>query len=171
MNWEAIGAIGELVGGLAVVLTLIYIAFQVRQSSKQIDQHSRALDASTFYAAGEGFNRWFALLIQDEAIADLWLRGITGESLNPTDKMRFSSMATMLFITLENNFHQIQLGTHSRNTLELSKHYWVQILTSPGGNAWWIREGRIVFTPEFVEAIEDLIDASDFGHVESKTVS
>ncbi len=57
MNWEAIGAIGEFVGGLAVVLTLIYIAFQVRQSSRQIDQHSRALAASNFNAAGEGFNK------------------------------------------------------------------------------------------------------------------
>jgi hypothetical protein len=33
MNWEAIGAIGELFGALAVVLTLIYLATQVRQNT------------------------------------------------------------------------------------------------------------------------------------------
>ncbi len=153
------------------MLTLIYIAFQVRQSSKQIEQNSHALAASSYHVAGEGFNKWFALIIQDEAIASLWQRGIAGETLNSADQLRFNSMARVLFITLENNFYQLQLGSHSRNTLELSKRSWVQILTSPGGNAWWIREGRIAFTPEFVDAIEDLIDASDFGHVESKTVS
>ena len=32
MNWDAIGAIGELVGALAVVLTLAYLALEVRRS-------------------------------------------------------------------------------------------------------------------------------------------
>ena len=34
MNWDAIGAIGELVGGIAVVGTLIYLATQVRQNTR-----------------------------------------------------------------------------------------------------------------------------------------
>ena len=34
MNWEAIGAIGEIVGAAAVVLTLIYLAGQVKTSNR-----------------------------------------------------------------------------------------------------------------------------------------
>ena len=34
INWEAVGAIGEIVGATAVVLTLFYLAAQVRHSSK-----------------------------------------------------------------------------------------------------------------------------------------
>ena len=33
MNWEALGAIGDLVGGLAVVVTLGYLALQVRSAN------------------------------------------------------------------------------------------------------------------------------------------
>ena len=33
MNWEAIGAIGELIGAMAVVITLVFLALQVRQSN------------------------------------------------------------------------------------------------------------------------------------------
>jgi hypothetical protein len=33
MNWEAIGAIGEVVGGVAVIATLIYLALQIRQTN------------------------------------------------------------------------------------------------------------------------------------------
>jgi hypothetical protein len=33
MDWNALGAIGELVGGGAVLVTLIYLAVQVRQSN------------------------------------------------------------------------------------------------------------------------------------------
>ena len=34
MNWEAIGAIGEVIGALAVVASLIYLASQIRQNNK-----------------------------------------------------------------------------------------------------------------------------------------
>lgn len=34
MNWEAIGAVGEIVGALAVVVTLFYLAQQVRHSTR-----------------------------------------------------------------------------------------------------------------------------------------
>ena len=33
MNWEAIGAMGELVGGTAVIATLIYLSIQIRQNT------------------------------------------------------------------------------------------------------------------------------------------
>ena len=33
MNWEAISAICEVVGSIAVVLTLIYLAVQIRQNT------------------------------------------------------------------------------------------------------------------------------------------
>ena len=34
MNWEAISAIGELIGAAAVVITLGYLAVQIRQSTR-----------------------------------------------------------------------------------------------------------------------------------------
>ena len=34
MNWEAIGAFAELLAAVAVVLSLIYVAIQIRESSK-----------------------------------------------------------------------------------------------------------------------------------------
>ena len=40
MNWDALGAIGELVGAAAVVLTLGYLAVQIRQSGKSSRQQS-----------------------------------------------------------------------------------------------------------------------------------
>lgn len=161
MNWVAIGAIGEFVGGLAVVLTLVYVAFQVRQNSRQIDQNSRALELSTFHAAGEGFNNWSTLFVQDETVASIWLRGLAGEKMDAAGKLRFYALASMLFTTLENNFHQLQLGSHTRNTLELSKANWKTFLTSPGGSEWWKRQGRILFTADFVEAIDALVPVEE----------
>ena len=113
-----------------------------------------------YYASGEGFNKWQSLLVQDEAVAALWQSGIAGELQTPLDKMRFRSMAMMLFTTLENSFHQVQLGSHDRKTLEISKSSWGHLLTSPGGGAWWRKEAHRSFTPEFVEAVEALIPST-----------
>ena len=34
MNWDAIGAVGEIVGALTVLITLIYLATQIKQSNR-----------------------------------------------------------------------------------------------------------------------------------------
>jgi hypothetical protein len=36
VNWEAIGAIGELVAAFAVLITLVYLAIQVRQAKSEL---------------------------------------------------------------------------------------------------------------------------------------
>ena len=36
MNWEAIGAVGEILGALGVIITLLYLAGQIRQNNRQI---------------------------------------------------------------------------------------------------------------------------------------
>ncbi len=36
MNWDAIGAIGEILGAIAVLGTLIYLAAQIRQNTASV---------------------------------------------------------------------------------------------------------------------------------------
>jgi hypothetical protein len=40
MNWEAIAAIGEVLGAVAVVITLVYLAKQLRENTKSIKLQS-----------------------------------------------------------------------------------------------------------------------------------
>ena len=48
MNWDAIGAIAELLGAVGVIASLVYLAGQIRHSREQMSQNTRALRASTF---------------------------------------------------------------------------------------------------------------------------
>ena len=42
MNWEAIGAIGELLSAVVVIFSIFYLARQVRQGTEQTRQkHNR----------------------------------------------------------------------------------------------------------------------------------
>ena len=37
MNWDAIGAISEILAAIVVVITLIYLAKQIRQNSQAVE--------------------------------------------------------------------------------------------------------------------------------------
>jgi hypothetical protein len=41
MNWDAIGAIAELLGAIGVIASLVYLATQIRQSREQMSQNTR----------------------------------------------------------------------------------------------------------------------------------
>ena len=49
MNWDAIGAVGELLGASAVLVTLIYLAVQIRQNTS-------AAATATYESTMTGFN-------------------------------------------------------------------------------------------------------------------
>ncbi len=154
MNWEAIGAIGDLVGGIAVVLSLIYVGYQIRQSSRQIELSSRHIEASTYLETGDEFSRWLTLIAADELLADLYRRGLAGEELSQTESLRFHFLLDSLFVAYENNYHQVQIGSVQRDSVEINAENLKRILGSPGGSRWWKRQAPRTLTPEFQAAVD-----------------
>jgi hypothetical protein len=47
MNWDAISALAELAAAVTVLLTLVYLAVQIRHSSSLVAQNNKLLDVST----------------------------------------------------------------------------------------------------------------------------
>ena len=73
MNWDAIGAIGEVVGALAVFATLVYLARQIRESNK----HAKSTSSKDVM---NGFGEVNALATQASlATALAKMRGEVGE--------------------------------------------------------------------------------------------
>ena len=66
MNWDAIGAIGEIVGATAVVTTILYFAGQTRQASRN---HAAQAPQST----SDGTRNWFSSMRQDPEFTALKL--------------------------------------------------------------------------------------------------
>ena len=56
MNWEAISTIAEIVGATAVVISLIYLATQIRQNNRQVEEQIRALRLQAYDTAGADFS-------------------------------------------------------------------------------------------------------------------
>ena len=71
MNWEAIGAIGEILGAVAVVISLIYLALQIR--TQNVESRLAAM-----HEISVGFRDSISTFA-DPQMAELFVRANCGE--------------------------------------------------------------------------------------------
>ena len=62
MSWEAIGAIGSLLGAISVLLTLLYLA-------KQIKENSKLLTTTVYQTAVDGYNEMASMFLENPELA------------------------------------------------------------------------------------------------------
>ena len=65
MNWEALGALGEIAGAAAVIVTLAYLSVQIRQNTK-------ASRVAAVQAASENSSRFSELIAGDTALGEVF---------------------------------------------------------------------------------------------------
>lgn len=106
MNWEAIGAIGETLGAIGVIVTLVYLAAQLRQNT-------RALRSNSWQAIQDAEQRFDDLFSKDPAVCELWVRGSSDglQSLdNDAERFQFTSLAKQLIDQFQTHHYQYERG-------------------------------------------------------------
>lgn len=126
MNWEAISAVGEIVGATAVVVTLIYLAVQIRHGTK-------ATQAANIQAAAAMDQEALLVLGADPATAQMWATFLTVPETLPDDQ-KLQGVFSMAAVVrrLEANLIQNRLGTLSKEGWESRQPLFIGIARSPG---------------------------------------
>jgi hypothetical protein len=102
MNWEAITAVGEIVGALAVVITLVYLSRQIRQANLQSE-------IEALRHTWDNLNQFCDALSQSKERAHLVLRGRRDLSdLDPAETLIFEHIHLRLLNTLESWHLQVE---------------------------------------------------------------
>ena len=70
MNWEAVGAVGEILGAAGVIATLGYLALQLRQNTRQ----TQASVANASAIALQGIRR---SVYKSAEVTGIWLTGMS----------------------------------------------------------------------------------------------
>jgi len=131
MNWSAIGAIGEIIGAVAVVVSLVYLAVQIRQSSAVTKSMAIQNWAST--SALEK-----SAVFSDPEFAALVVRGYADyDSLNGIDQRRFRNFYIQTMNSFELLFFQLQNGTIDAMFFEGKKGSYLQLFKHPGAHKLW----------------------------------
>ncbi|MFK7865484.1 MAG: hypothetical protein AB8B95_14810 [Pseudohongiellaceae bacterium] len=95
-NLQRWALVAEITSGIAVVLSLIFVGFQIQQSSEETAMNTRALEATTYQNLIAQIESMNTLIIQDPEFADLYSRMLNRES--PNNSIERQRIVT--FITL-----------------------------------------------------------------------
>jgi hypothetical protein len=142
MNWNAISATGEIIGAVGVVVSLIYLAFQVRSNTRAMLAQS-ARDA---VAAMRDFNK---SMVEDADLARIFRLGTEGmANLNEEERGRFGHILFNFFKTAEELHYQYIQGTLDPEIWNGWKGIISLLSTSPGFTEYWAMRSSF-FTPSF----------------------
>ena len=148
MNWDAIGAIGEVLGALGVITTLVYLAVQIRQNT-------RAVQGATVNAIKEG--QQYELHWSSEIAAAFTKAIESPDQMDSIEVWRLSEWLTAAFNARQNELIQYERGLLDPEIWEGSKIIVGVIMSLPWAKKWWNQYGRDAYTPRFTAYVDSVI--------------
>lgn len=153
LTWEIAGVLGELVGAAAVVVTLIYLAKQVRHSL----DYARA---DAIQSSNAQYIQVFSQLTQDSDMAAVYSKALKDEALDDVETIKFFAFLNIYFAWAESLYNQaladLGFSDYSDGTMDLFTNirpYASRLLTSEAGKLWWATEAESNFSPEFYDGL------------------
>ena len=150
MNWEAIGALAELGGAIAVIVTLAYLALQLRQANLNIR-------ISVARSQVDSQISWLSQLITDPSTYKLYREGLKGrDSLSIEEKGRFDLLLHQMFIDANTQFRQLTIGAMEDDHWRTSNDALLLLLGTEGGRGSWDRQ-KSLLADDFVLRVEEIL--------------
>jgi hypothetical protein len=144
VNWDAIGASAELLGAIGVIVTVIYLAVQIRQNTNQIQVATNTSRAESEREVLEAWNTIMADFGENQEVAEILGKGLADyHSLTQPEKAIFFSRFGRVL-----NHHYIQIravetGLGDENLLRGMDDIIRGVLNSPGGKQFWDEAGSL----------------------------
>ena len=150
MSLDDVGNIGELIGAVGVIITLIYLAVQIRQNTS-------ALKATSHQEATREAADFVAQIAGDGDIARIFSKGGKDwNCLEGDEKLRFSMLLFRVFFNFQNTYNLHQNGGIDDEYWESQLGVMMWFMGMPGVRSWW-DVGKIQLRKSFVEFIEQQI--------------
>ena len=75
MTLAELGSLGEFVGAIGVVATLVYLAYQIRQNTHQLEQSTLTAKAAAINASNIAIRHTRQSVYQSSEMTEIFLRG------------------------------------------------------------------------------------------------
>jgi len=136
LNWMLF--ILETISVIAVIISLIYLARQIRQNTEAMrDQAARDVTLAL-----QQFSTFF---IHDNGITQIFLAGLQdAENLSPEDFMRFNALMSYLFSSFETSLTYHRRGMFNDEDQELYGQTILELMKNPGVQFWW-QQNKVIY--------------------------
>ena len=144
-----LGSLGEFVGAIAVIASLIYVGAQIKQNTN-------AVRISTAQAHLDIWNDVVSNFCQSPELASIYSRGLSDVSiLNESEKVQFFAQVGLIFRYYESSYLQ-------RDEQALDERLWqglnqtlIDTLFYPGVRQWW-EVRRHWFYKDFQKLVDEI---------------
>jgi hypothetical protein len=146
MNWEAIGAVAELLGATGVIASLAYLANQVRAAG-ELGQQEAARSVMT------KLNSTMEYLASSHDKSDMWVRGSAGFAnlKDEAEVVQFSAFLSTFFRTYEELYFYRKAGVRwDWGGFEAQVR---ATMGAPGVREWWETRSHFL-SKEFRDQLE-----------------
>ena len=148
MAISELGALGELFASIGVLITLIFLVFQIRQNTITMRR-------ANLRQATESNARALCALL-DEGVSELFIRGLNSlDSLSEVERYRFDNAFFQWISSCEQAFIDKRDDTFSADSFVVYENAIVGYLLTPGGKQWW-EESQAWFSPPFRDDVNRL---------------
>jgi hypothetical protein len=131
MNLNEIALLAEIVASIAIVVSLIYVAIQVRQNT-------RATRSATYQSMVSNSLGILATMYSEGGNAELYLRAKDGDQdLSPAERVRMHFLLLAVFRHFDNLHYQHACGTIELEQWQGYTHILDNYLLLAGVVAWW----------------------------------
>jgi hypothetical protein len=153
------GALGEIIGAVAVVASLVYLAMQIRQNTQQISHSIEATRIASLERNIESANRMRELMIVNPGLAELFIDGAKDfDALSVADKLRFEFLLRNVFASFQGAYVRHRSIGDDPNDFRGVARMIEGILENPGVQRCF-EQIETDWRPEFREFIDDRIAA------------
>ena len=154
MSWDAIGAIGEIIGAIAVIATLFYLATQVRVGNN-------LSKTNTFREIMHGMVNHTNFMWGPEN-AELMAKGfLSYKDLTGEEHLRCVSLFSGYFQFIEDSWNSTQADLLKGETMDNWKWYLGDyIFRYEGARDWW-EEYRQAYDPEVSAWVDNILNSTE----------
>ena len=145
MNWEAIGALGETLAAVTVVVTLFFVLKQLRVNNQQVEQTNQLARAASQRDILKQVAEHATLILSNESLqSDIRTCYENWIEAPRSAKWNFEGWASSYFYIVEQAIDMHDNGLLSDETYFAMESAALKIIETPGGAQWWERKSKII---------------------------
>ncbi|MFT7652116.1 MAG: hypothetical protein ACI9UU_001223 [Candidatus Azotimanducaceae bacterium] len=173
MNWDAIGAIGEVLGALVVIATLFYLSGQLRQNSVALKRNNEFALNVSMYQSQHFAHEVLSQLSTDPQLASIYTKCLAGDALDPVEQTRYQWFVNSYLLYIEQLWDQqkLDLGWNAHDAdqvFRINGPFIVTLLSHSTAVEWWTGTAVHLYLPEFREKIDALLEEGQCVPIGSK---
>ena len=136
MTLQDWGAIGEMIGGVAVIASLLYLSIQIRQNN-------RMMKANFKQSITDATQLLIYKLIEESEVAD---KIISGKALEEHEKIKAWLMMRAMLLGYEVQIYQHELGLLDESEWRNLQRVIIESVNYPGFASLW---------PDYIDQVSD----------------